>query len=291
YNIYKDELLDQIASIDKYEEIQSYKPAYCDFIDDRIEECQNLLKWINIENDLRVNILLKSKLRTGVAALIDYQYKIDKYTRIIHYFCVYHERRILDDPIEAREHCKPIPNDLLATHFISAVSFGIDIVIVLQIPDDDDQIVERIDIVLKKIQSQWKNSNDIFRSIENDINFLEKITLTKIYSNLIRLTKMTSFIEIYQFINRNKQNINEYCPIEYILQPIEWLYPDTVSLYPSYLSFDEIYIDKLEKHLIEILNFYKQIPDLLEYYSNQILPDYLEKLLVDIKNEWNSLQI
>ncbi|CAF1516161.1 unnamed protein product [Rotaria sordida] len=290
YNIYRDEVLDQSASIDKYEEIQSYKPVHCEFIDDSIEEFQNLLKWINIEGDLRVNILLKSELRTGVAALIDHQYKIDKYTRVMHYFCVYHERRILDNSTEAREHCKPIPNDLLATHIISAVSFGIDVVIVLQVPADD-QTAERIDVALKKIQTQWKNSSDISHSIEDDVNILEKITLTKIYSNLIRITKMTSFIEICQFIDRNKQKINEYCPIEYTLQPIEWLYPDTISLYPPYLPLDKIYIDKFEKHLIEILNSYKQISDLLEYYSNQILPDYLKELLIEMESEYRSLQV
>ncbi|CAF2862033.1 unnamed protein product [Rotaria sp. Silwood2] len=269
YDINRDGMLQGLNKIDEKKASQLLGSMECEIIDGNIDKSRNLLKWINIDEDLRLNILLKAAPRTGVAALIDH-HSIDRYTRFMRIFYPDREQRLPDDPVHTKKRFKSIMHDASATHIITAVSFGIDIVIVLQLPSKEN-IAGKIDAALGKIETRLKDSNEHLCFTEDDAGVLEKIIETKVWIQKKRDT---------------------YRPVEYTLRPIEWLFADADKSCPLYTPLHNSESDKLEQHLIEILNYYKKVKYLLDSYttSNRVLPSNAKELLVQVEKEWQNLQ-
>ena len=71
-----------------------------------------------------------------------------------------------------------------ATHIITGVEWGIDVVVVLQLPPDDDTRTN-IDHLLKRIYTcLYCNYDTSLLISEDEENLLQKIVHTKIYSNI-----------------------------------------------------------------------------------------------------------
>ncbi|CAF4085085.1 unnamed protein product, partial [Rotaria sp. Silwood1] len=178
YDIYQDRVIQPLKITGKKEKTQVLNSIQCKLIDSNTEESRNLLKWINIDDNLRLQILLNPQLRNGVAALCNHYHPIDQYTRFMHFFYANHEIKLPEDPVEAKELFVSIIFDSDATHIISAVSFGIDVIIALQLPQKNN-ITQQIDVALDKVRSQLTNSGKALDYTENGASLLNKITVTK----------------------------------------------------------------------------------------------------------------
>ncbi|CAF4973748.1 unnamed protein product, partial [Rotaria sp. Silwood1] len=225
YDIYEDRVIQPLNITGKKEKTQVLNSIQCKLIDSNTEKSRNLLKWINIDDDLRLQILVNPQLQNGVAALCNHYHPIDQYTRFMYFFYAHHETKLPEDPVEVKELLVSIILDSAATHIVSAVSFGIDVVIVLQLPQQNN-ITQQIDVALEKVRSQLTNSGKALDYTENDASLLNKITVTKVYSNIAELREMTSFLKICHFIDEPKEKREKYRPCEYTLRPMEWLYGD-----------------------------------------------------------------
>ncbi|CAF3720673.1 unnamed protein product [Rotaria sp. Silwood1] len=289
YDVYRDCVLERLNRIGEIKTVQLYGSVECEIIDGNRDKSQNLLKAIDIDEDLRLNILLKVAPRTGIAALIDHHHPIDKYTRFMRIFYRDRQQELSDDPTEIRKHCKSIIHDVNATHIITAVSFGIDVFIVLQLPSKENTAA-KIDVALGKIETRLKDSKVDSAFTKDDENFVQNITSTKVYSNITELTEMTSLLEICQFIYGSKQKRDTYRPLEYTLQPMEWSHDDIDKPCPSYIPLDKHHSDKLEEHLIEISNYHKKMKYLLDSYTNRVVLDHFKDLLTEAKKEWQNVQ-
>ncbi|CAF3955353.1 unnamed protein product [Rotaria sp. Silwood2] len=196
------------------------------------------------------------------------------------------EERLVDDSTEVRKN-KSIIHDVSDTHIITAVSFGIDVVIILQLPSAENT-AGKIDAALWKIRTRLMNPNENPDFTTDDADVLKKIIETKVYSNVTELTKMTSLLEVCQFIDGSKQKRDTYRPVEYTLRPMEWLFAEANKSCPSYTPLDDN--DKLEQHLIEILNYYKKVKYLLDSCTTRVLPNNVKDSLVEAEKEWHNLQ-
>ncbi len=268
---------------------QLFDPIRCELIDGNKRKSQNLLEMIGIDGDVRLNILLNSTPRTGIAAIVDHPRPTDNYTRFLYIFYADREQRLPDDATKARQCFKSLLRDANATHVITAVSFGIDVVVVLQLPNKDNT-ARKIDRALDKIRASLENNNDVFNLTTDGDHALEKIIETKAYSNVSELTKMTSLLEICQYITGLKKKSDIYRPLTYTLQPIEWLYPDAHKICTLYIPLEKYANDKLEQHLIEILEQMKKIKHKLDSVENKQLFDPLKESLLKAKSEWQNLQ-
>jgi GTP-binding protein EngB required for normal cell division len=160
YDIYQDTVLDGLTINDDSQEVDFNDPLRCKSIDDNMDKSQNLLKMIGIDDELRLNILLNPALRTRIAALVDHPRLTDKYTRFLYFFYIDREQRLPDDPTEVRKCVQSSLRDAKATHIITSVSWGIDVVVVLQLPPKDNT-VNKIDTALKKIRDRFESSNTV----------------------------------------------------------------------------------------------------------------------------------
>jgi hypothetical protein len=260
----------------------------CKLIHGATKESENLLKMIGLDDNLRLSVLLKSTPRVGIAAIIDHTHPIDKYTRFLYIYYRDHEQRLPDDEREAKKCFKSLARDSESTHVVTIVTFGIDIVVVLQLPSNDND-AKNIDLALKEIQSRWDKSSDLSSFTIDKSDILEDNIETKVYSNISELAKMTSLVQICQYINKLKKMSDMYQPITYTLRPINWLYPNADVSCTLYVPLEEDGKNNLERYLVELSNQMRKGKYSLDSNTIKLLPNHLEQQSLTVQNVWKSL--
>jgi GTP-binding protein EngB required for normal cell division len=289
YDIYRDIVLEESTVTDGAQKEHVQKSIQCEFIDAQTDKSRNLLRMIGIDDGLRLNILLNPKLRTGIAAFTDHLSPIGRYTCILCFFYIDREQRLPDDPAKAKKLMQKLTRLADATHIVTAVSFGIDAVIVLQLPHDDKAATD-IRCVLEKIRVRLQNLDDTSDFTGDHLNVLKKITETKAYSNASELTKMTSLLQICQYINNCKKTSDTCPPVIYTLQPIEWLYPTEHRFNSSYTLLKTSDSANVEKHLISLSNKIKNLKYSLRVDITPLHFEHLKEQVNAVQIQWPSVK-
>jgi GTPase SAR1 family protein len=261
---------------------------------------RNLLELINIDEQLRLSILLNLTQKNGIAAVIDQLHIIDEYTRVLHYSYVYREERFPDELQGVREWVKTAVPTVNATHIITGVSWGVDIVIILQLPSDVNMITT-IDETLEKYRAFLNDDSLDFRLTRNDLDAYRNIISTKVYSNIPDLTKTTTLHGIFHNITRFKTDVTQHQRLAYTLYPLsnstyvpldstmhsileEYLYELSTSIKPIETYFNENMFNLLCGHLKERLtNTHKQWSDVKSDYISVI--EEFAQLIIDIRSD------
>ncbi|CAF2105256.1 unnamed protein product [Rotaria magnacalcarata] len=289
YDIYRDCVLKRSHPIERPSLTQIFDKITCESIDGKKEKSQNIFQWINIDDDLRLSILLNAVPRTGVVELAEYYYPMGEYVRLLHFLCPNREYQLPHNYESKNEGFKSIVREVDATHIITSISLGIDVVVVLQLPVKD-KIIQNIDVALRKVGTRLKDSrNDSFFAQEDE-DALKSITEIKVYSNIPELVTMTSFLEVCQYIDKCKHKHDQFQPTEYTLQPIEQFTGNADESHGLYTPFSNFDSGKLEKYLVEMLNYYNKMKYLFECCKNKGLPNNHQQSLVEFETEWRSLQ-
>ena len=230
---------------------------------------KNLLKMIDIDGDLRLNILLNSRLRSGIAALVDHIGLIEDSTRLLYISYTDHEKQLPDNLIQEKLYMKSLISEEQATHIIIAATFGVDVAVVLKLTSDETK-VRKVDDVLKKMQSRLNKSNDFSGFKIDDEDILKEIHEIKVYSNLSELSHKRSLREIFQYITESKNQPDKtYSPIMYTLQSVKYQPCDTEKPGSLYITLKEYEKDKLEQYLLEISNQMKKSKPFLEFIQKE----------------------
>ncbi|CAF3522143.1 unnamed protein product [Rotaria socialis] len=285
YDIYRNRVLERSHAIERPPVKQILGEITCKLIDGKTDGSRNILEWINIDDDLRLNILLNTAPRTGVAKLAEYYHPMGEYTRFLHFLCLDREYGLSHN----YEGFKSIVREVDATHIITSISLGIDVVVVLQLPVKG-KIIQNIDFTLRKVCTRLNDPLNDSCFSRDDADVLKSITEIKVYSNIPELVAMTSFLEVCQYIDKCKHQHNPFQPTEYTLQPIEQFTGNTDKSHGLYTPLSQRDSGKLEKYLIEMLNYYNKIKYLFECCKNKGLHNNLQQSLADIEIEWRDLR-
>ncbi|CAF3962425.1 unnamed protein product, partial [Rotaria sp. Silwood2] len=190
-------------------EDSSYPPIKCVIKSGKKLENRNILRRIDFPGDLRLSVLSNLVKPAGIALVVDYPFEIDECTRIFYYSYLVRKEAVIDEKsIQKQEPCK-IP----ATHIITAMDSGIDVLVLMTLPADDP---EAIDASLDQIRHCLKHGTQL----TVDENALNRITPTYVYSNVPHLAKQTKITDVYREICRIKNTPTEHQPCNYILTPI-----------------------------------------------------------------------
>jgi hypothetical protein len=161
----------------------SSEPIQCYLIKGDSEECNNLLRIVGIQDELRLNILFNVTNRHGIAAVFDYPRVINKYTRFLYYSWITREYQLRKIP-DSKEMTEIWRDHKRATHIITSVKIGIDVIIVLQLPSEAD-VAKEIDFILNKISEllvrDEKHILQLFSAKKKYLNVLPKQQFTQIY--------------------------------------------------------------------------------------------------------------
>ena len=258
-----------------------------------INERLNLLKASHIHDELRLNVALQITPATGMGALINYSRPVDKYTRFLCY--VYYSRTdyFTDDEFNSMKRQKPVRSPpSTATHMIVLVNWGIDVVVVVQLPPED-KYIDAIDYVLYKLCFALSEENTRPVLFEEDERFLNMIVHTEVFSNIPNLTRINSIIDFYDAILLFKSKIDCHTPYNYSLYPIEYLCavnsqnnPFCKELPPDITIHIENYVLKLLHHSRrlnrsleqEFTNPEKYLPDKMRQNLSRFNDLYKEKI-------------
>ncbi|CAF3072145.1 unnamed protein product, partial [Rotaria sp. Silwood2] len=134
YDGYKDRILLKVNvnSIEKQSE--EYKVRHCIITNDSKDQKLNILQMMGVENELRLSILLNIREKTGISAIIDYSYPINEYTRFFYYYYLDREEQLSNNPPKIQSSDESSKLQTSATHIITGIQTGIDIIIVLELP-------------------------------------------------------------------------------------------------------------------------------------------------------------
>ncbi|CAF4270827.1 unnamed protein product, partial [Rotaria magnacalcarata] len=139
YDAYNDRVLSDSNKYIVKEQVYPKKKSRCFLKSVDLNESCNLLKQMNMNDELRLSIALQMAKPSGVGALINYTDRIDKYTRFLCYTYYSKTDYLPDNVFNSLNRIKQQRPDAQATHMIVLVNWGIDAVAVLQLPSDDQQ--------------------------------------------------------------------------------------------------------------------------------------------------------
>ncbi|CAF3956062.1 unnamed protein product, partial [Rotaria sordida] len=258
---------------------QSFKPsklAKCLVIDGNSDASRNILRMIDIESDLRLSLLLNLTPKIGIAAILNYPYRINEYTRILYYSWVDREEQISNDTIR---NLKLINSIKPATHIITSVNYGIDILVVLQLPSETN-FIHGIDHILQKISKSLSNDNDIISLLTTEENDrLRKIINIIVYSNISDLTGLNNMSTLLHKLEIIKKKFNSYPPITYSLQPLAVVYPQYMRNNIKFRILPSELNNNLEQYILRrravVINFTKSFPKNLQKFLSGYLDEKL----------------
>ena len=258
--------------------IRSQLPIICELISGDANQNRNILQMIGFEQNSRVITLLNSSLRTGINALLDHPYPFNNYTRFLHCQYIHRFEELPDLPEFSNADDSP-------THMITGVHWGIEVVVVVQLPSNVEML-NIIDEILRQIQAFLRrDATGAKFSLYEELLF-EKNVKTTIYSNVPSLTTITSLFTLCQYIHGRDDQLKFYRPLKYRLEPIRKLYPgDELDFFTIPLST----VDKLEQHLIQIFTQIRKLKFSLQFLQMNIVDEQLQQRLDQMKYTWTKL--
>ncbi|CAF1315672.1 unnamed protein product [Rotaria magnacalcarata] len=207
YDGWRDQVLEKSSICLKVSSNGSSPVIECMIKSGEKPENRNVLRFLDFDIDLQLSISSNLVLPSGIASAVNYPFLIDEYTRILYYSFVVRYQALLDN--------KDIQQKIdanSATHVITAIDKGIDVVVLFRLPADDSKI---IDAHLEHICHSLKN--DTKPTFDEAI--LNRIVSTHVYSNIPQIANQTTIVNMCQEIFKIKNNTSDYLPCNYILHP------------------------------------------------------------------------
>ena len=107
YDAHQDRLLGHLNVINQEKLYQPHKLLRCGIVHGNSNRSQNLLRLLSIDEQLRLSILLKLIPGKGIASIIDYPHRTNKYTRLLCYSYVDGIQRLPDRTEDAERLFNP----------------------------------------------------------------------------------------------------------------------------------------------------------------------------------------
>ncbi|CAF4716781.1 unnamed protein product, partial [Rotaria sp. Silwood2] len=266
---------------------QSFKSsgsAKCIVIQGNSDAGRNILRTIDIENDLRLSLLLNLTPKIGIAAILNNSYRINEYTRFLYYSWIDREEQVSNEGIRNLKLIDSIKSTTPATHIITGVNYGIDVLVVLQLPSETG-LIPGIDHILQKISRSLSNDNEIVSLLTTEeSDQIRKITNVTVYSNISDLTALNNIFQLLhklQIIKKSKS----YPPITYYLQPLAVVYSQHMRNNVKFHILPSELNNNLEQYVLDrrtmIINFTRSFPKNLQNF----LSGYLEGKLCNAYKE------
>ncbi|CAF3551359.1 unnamed protein product [Rotaria sp. Silwood1] len=238
--------------------------------------------------DLRLSVALQMTPANGIGALINYSRPIDKYTRFLLYNYYSRTEYFEDDEFTGFSKAKSRKPDTLATHVIVFINWGIDAVILLQLPADDEQ-VQAIDYALENVCLSLNNDYTTLTLSEQDMPFLEKILHTEIFSNISALTRINSITDFHRNIPSVRLNSSLLKPYNYNLYPIDYLYAVNNEKQVIFIELKQDGIVRIESYLLHLSLTFKKLNRAMDQdYRN--LQQHLKIELNKMRTAWRNLK-
>jgi GTP-binding protein EngB required for normal cell division len=223
YDGYHDQILEFLKDGNQQNSHASRETPRCEIVRGSNDQYLNILKMARIEEELRLSIVLNLREKNGVAKIAFYAIPVSECTRLFCYTYINQVQQLSDDPEDTQQIIERVITQTKATHIITGVDWGINIVVILELPANDDTIMA-IDRVLQRLRMFLLCDGNSSPLEPDEKKILKKIVHTRVYSNILDLSSSMALIDVCRYIQQNKDNDVDH-PVSYTLRPITWLYP------------------------------------------------------------------
>lgn len=286
YELNIDKVLDKTIPFQK-KVTRLSTPPHCKLIKSPRGNLPNLLQLIDINLAQRLSIVSKIQPAKNLADVYNYDRGIDQFTRILHYSINTEETKIADEEWDELRKNKPRFYQPLATHVVIRKFYGIEVVAILRLPNDD-QLILKIDQSLERI-CRYLRDNRLPNWYQEELEELNKIHFTDVYSNIPALTSYKSIIELQKQILELVPQTNQHVPCTFDLCSIEPpLSIDDRDLLRCYEIPSDV-AESIEQHLLQLDADF----DELQWYIKQNYPHcdtHPEYSPDQITHQWSHLQ-
>ena len=288
YDACREQMLNKSNLIFVTQCIRSQRLPECFVRAYNMEEPAHILEWIGIHPELQLSIALEMIQVNGIGALINYSRPWDKYTRFVYYTYYSRTEYIPDSEFRLTDSYKLTRYDASATHLTVLVNWGIDVIVVLQLPHDDELIVG-IDNVIENMCNYLRKDDTRLELSQKEISYLDKIVHTQVCSNTFGLTGNSSIVDFYRNISRMKNNNTYHQPCNYNLCPIHYFYAISNKKQGIFNELEPERHNEIKHYLLQLsLDFKRSEKAMNQAYPN--LQQHLKDKLSEMHARWSKLK-
>ena len=248
------------------------------------------LKEIKFDDTLLQNLLLGMIEPKGVSTLVDYHGPIDEHTHFLHYLYK-HKEESFDIATQQIERIVIPPHNLnTATHTITKIVWGFEILCIIQNPDH--QCTKSIRDLLNRLSLQLRNCNANLQLSPDDKCLIEKLSNVTMFGTERCFDNRTmSLSRILDELPTWPQNHMVYHqPLFYTICPLNLIYPNLH--FPKWCRLSQQDQEDIRAIEPELICLHKLIVDLKRTFKN--LPQSIVHLRVDrcanyITNEYHNI--
>ena len=281
YDGYRDLLVGKLSVDDQENLHQSDQTVQGEIKYSENDQPQNFLRKLSFNEQLRLSLLLNLTPSGGITSLIDYPHLTDQHTRLFYYSHVNRVEQLSERWKDTKQviHSSTLPTT--ATHLITGVEWGVDLVAILQLPTDTE-IVQKIDCVLNKLLS-FILHDDVDNTLTPDEEgLLQEIVFTKVYSNVPDLNNLTTVRDVCLRIKENSNGVIDY-PVSYILRPIKWLFPQYDGEGTNFIPLPVELSEKIEDYVLRLSADMKNFEASIAKDASQLINEDLQQRLSQVK--------
>jgi len=251
FDAYRDEVINTLV-VNRYKKSNEYRDIHrCKIICGGKIQHQTIHGMLEIDDATRLSLVLNLREKYNLARIIDYDLPIKENTRLFWFTHIKRTNQLPEEPERIKYIDKQNLSQTKATHVITSVEWGIDIAVVLQLPNEMTTMKD-IDSILDKIRSFLLGDQMNVVLETNEKNLLRKILNTKIYSNINEIKKLSTLLDICMHMQQNKFTIPER-PVSYKIRPIAWLFPEiSIMEFNKFIPIPVKLLNSIEQYVIQI---------------------------------------
>ena len=234
---------------------------------------QNLLQMIGIEAELRLSMALGLVPKMGVGVIADYPFVIDRNTRFLCYKYLDREESLFGCVEKFQGSIRPPENEDFVTHLTGAVQWGIDVVIVFQLPENN---IAAMDDAIDRVRQVLQINTRSLKVTSSDQSLLGQISNTRVYSNIPELTRETTVLNVCHNICQIKENCHAHQRLGYRLCPITQLFRNYTNDI-MYTPLEPLNSEHIEQYLLRLSTQMQELRMLLNHELRALQSQHLDQ--------------
>jgi len=249
----------------------------------------NLLKAIEFDDALLQSILLGIVEPLGISSFINYNRPINENTRFLYYSYKHREEMLNVIAGQADKIIPFTPHMNNATHLITRIIWGFEILCVIQ--NLNDQSADSIERLLYNISGQLQNCDKSLELTEREKRQLEELSnVTILGSEECVDNSNIPLLTVLDRIRGWQHHTSFHVPIHYTLYPLKELYKNQQSLKLYHFSDqDNLSIAKIEPIMMHLNGYFNDLKQMFKNLPKNLTNSKVDKWLKDIPGQLNLL--
>ena len=159
----------------------------------------------------------------GASRLVEYNQRVNQNTRFLYYSYRPRREKLKVKAQKAHRIVSPPSRPSNATHMITKIVWGFEILCVIQITRNES--VNAVDQLLRRICNQLERNRIPVQLNNNDRRLINQLNNITVFGSEICIDDPnTSILTVLGRINDWQKNPNFHQPLSYTMQPLRWLY-------------------------------------------------------------------